>query len=80
DMRPDARHGLSVIWALDPFTAQNGATRAWPGSHLWPAERRPGSEDAWTPALMEPGDAFVFHGGLWHAGGENSTEGCRLAL
>lgn len=80
DMRPDARHGLSVIWAFDPFTAANGATRTWPGSHHWPAERRPGPEDPWTPALMEPGDALVFHGGLWHAGGENTTNEGRLAL
>lgn len=80
DMRPDARHGLSVIWAFDAFTAENGATRAWPGSHLWHGDRRPGPDDAWVPALMEPGDALVFHGGLWHAGGENHTEGGRLAL
>ncbi len=80
DMRPDARHGLSVIWAFDPFTAENGATRAWPGSHLWPADRSPTDTDVWRPAVMEPGDALVFHGGLWHAGGENRTRAGRLAL
>jgi hypothetical protein len=80
DMRPDARHGLSVIWAFDPFTAENGATRAWPGSHLWPAGRSPSDTDVWRPAIMEPGDALVFHGGLWHAGGENRTHAGRLAL
>jgi ectoine hydroxylase-related dioxygenase (phytanoyl-CoA dioxygenase family) len=80
DMRPDARHGLSVIWAFDPFTTDNGATLAWPGSHLWPAGREPGDADAPVPALMEPGDALVFHGGLWHAGGANTTGSGRLAL
>ncbi|WP_306014933.1 phytanoyl-CoA dioxygenase family protein [Oceanicaulis sp. MMSF_3324] len=80
DMRPDARHGLSVIWAFDPFTRENGATRAWPGSHLWPAHREPAETDVWRPAVMEPGDALVFHGGLWHAGGENATQDGRLAL
>lgn len=80
DMRPDARHGLSVIWALDPFTAQNGATLAWPGSHLWPDGREPDREDTPVPALMAPGDALVFHGGLWHAGGANTTTTARLAL
>ncbi|WP_440958391.1 phytanoyl-CoA dioxygenase family protein [Oceanicaulis sp. LC35] len=80
DMRPDARHGLSVIWAFDPFTRDNGATRAWPGSHLWPADREPEDTDVWHPAVMEPGDALVFHGGLWHAGGENCTQAGRLAL
>lgn len=80
DMRPDARHGMSVIWAFDPFTTENGATRAWPGSHLWPADREPSDSDDWRPAVMEPGDALVFHGGLWHAGGENTTTDGRLAL
>jgi len=80
DMRPDARHGLSVIWAFDPFTADNGATMGWPGSHLWPADRRPGPDDTSVPALMEPGDALVFHGGFWHAGGRNTTDSGRLAI
>ncbi len=80
DMRPDARHGLSVIWAFDPFTRDNGATRAWPGSHLWRSGREPEDTDVWRPAVMEPGDALVFHGGLWHAGGENATQQGRLAL
>ena len=80
DMRPDARHGLSAIWAFDPFTKDNGATRIWPGSHRWASDRRPGPEDPWTPAVMEPGDALVFHCGLWHAGGENTTGDSRLAL
>lgn len=80
DMRPDARHGLSVIWAFDPFTADNGATRAWPGSHLWPTGREPAPDDSPIAAIMAPGDALVFHGGLWHAGGENTAEAGRLAL
>lgn len=80
DMRPDARHGLSVIWAFDPFTADNGATLGWPGSHLWPGDRTPGPDDIAVPAIMEPGDALVFHGGFWHAGGENRTRSGRLAL
>lgn len=80
DMRPNARHGLSVIWAFDPFTAENGATLAWPGSHLWPPDREPGDDDVAVPALMAPGDALVFHGGLWHAGGANTTGSGRLAL
>lgn len=80
DMRPDARHGLSVIWAFDPFTADNGATIGWPGSHMWPGDRNPAPQDDTITALMDPGDALVFHGGFWHAGGENRTRTARLAL
>ena len=33
--RPRAMHGVSAIWALDEFTAENGATQLIPRSHLW---------------------------------------------
>ncbi len=79
--RPGPMQGLSVIWALDPFTTETGATRVWPGSHTWAPGREPGSDDPSAQALMEPGDAIVFHGGLWHAGGANSTaDRYRLAV
>jgi ectoine hydroxylase-related dioxygenase (phytanoyl-CoA dioxygenase family) len=79
--RPGPLQGLSVIWAVDPFTAETGATRVWPGSHRWPAGRSPGPDDRSHQALMEPGDAIVFHGGLWHAGGANTTaDQYRLAV
>ena len=72
--RPGPMQGLSVIWAIDPFTAETVATRVWPGSHTWASGREPGSDDPSARALMEPGDAIVFHGGFWHAGGANSTK------
>ena len=33
--RPRPPIGVSVIWAIDPFTAENGATQVIPGSHRW---------------------------------------------
>src|SRR3546814_368004 len=48
---------LNVIWPVDPFTADNGATRLWPGSHR---------DDAVDPfaiapiaAEMAPGSALL---------------------
>lgn len=72
--RPGPMLGLSVIWALDTFTVETGATRVWPGSHMWEADRMPTDDDPSIQAVMEAGDAIVFNGGLWHAGGANHTE------
>lgn len=79
--RPGPVQGLSVIWALDPFTETNGATKVWPGSHKWENGREPTEADASTQAVMEAGDAIVFNGALWHAGGANLTDDTfRLAV
>ena len=74
-----AEHLVNVIWPLDPFTAGNGATLVWPGSH---GPRR-GSEppaDGPVRALMEPGDALVFVGSTLHAAGANSSRAVRRAI
>jgi ectoine hydroxylase-related dioxygenase (phytanoyl-CoA dioxygenase family) len=33
--RPRRAVSVSTIWAVDPFTAENGATQVVPGSHTW---------------------------------------------
>lgn len=79
--RPGPIQGLSVIWALDPFTAENGATKIWPGSQVWPTGREPSDEDPFILAEMDAGDAIVFNSALWHAGGANTTpDTYRLAV
>lgn len=62
---------INVIWPLTPFSAANGATRLWPGSHH-PA-RSPVSEDEAVYAEMMPGDMLVFLGSTLHGGGGNGT-------
>ena len=34
--RPRKAFSVSTIWAVDDFTARNGATQVVPGSHRWP--------------------------------------------
>ena len=78
--RPRAPVAISVIWAIDPFTEENGATIVWPGSHLWPEGRKPAEDDARHAMAMPAGSAVVFDGDFWHAGGANRSEKSRLAL
>ncbi|KAJ5883243.1 uncharacterized protein N7473_010129 [Penicillium subrubescens] len=63
---------IGCVTALTKTTKENGATIAIPGSHLWGPERRPLNEEA-IPAELQPGDAFIFLGNLYHAGGSNIT-------
>jgi ectoine hydroxylase-related dioxygenase (phytanoyl-CoA dioxygenase family) len=63
---------LGCVTALTKTTAENGATIAIPGSHLWGPERCPLNEEA-VPAELGPGDALIFVGNMYHAGGGNST-------
>jgi ectoine hydroxylase-related dioxygenase (phytanoyl-CoA dioxygenase family) len=79
-----APRGVSVIWAIEDFTADNGATELIAGSHRWGPEHpddhagEPGG--APVAAVMPAGSALVFDAGLWHRGGANRSAGTRLAI
>ncbi|KAK1845038.1 phytanoyl- dioxygenase family protein [Colletotrichum chrysophilum] len=64
---------IGCVTALTKTTAANGATVIIPGSHLWGPERRP-FDDETVPAELEPGDACIFLGNTYHAGGGNITK------
>jgi ectoine hydroxylase-related dioxygenase (phytanoyl-CoA dioxygenase family) len=73
--------GISTIWAIDEFTAANGATELLPGSHRWATEHpddRPDVEP--VTAEMPAGSVLIFDAALWHRGGANRTSGNRLCL
>jgi len=69
---------VTTIWALDDFTAANGATRVVPGSH----ERSGGRPDpaATVPVEMAAGSVLIFSGRLWHGAGANSSDRTRLGV
>ena len=77
--RPRAPLGAATIWAIDDFTADNGATVVIPGSHRW-GKRRPGPDDHALPVVMPTGACVFFVGTLWHGGGANTTTQGRLAV
>lgn len=43
--RPRPSLGVSVFWAIDDTTQDNGATEILPGSHLWPEDEIPGAPE-----------------------------------
>ncbi|MEM7412428.1 MAG: phytanoyl-CoA dioxygenase family protein [Myxococcota bacterium] len=78
--RPRPPLGAATVWAIDPFTADNGATVIVPRSHTWGDQRTPRVADGPTPATMPAGSVVFYPGTLWHGGGENRTPAPRLAI
>jgi hypothetical protein len=69
---------ITAMWALDDFTAANGATLLVPRSHEL-REGKPDRKDA-IPAEMPAGSVLIFLGRLWHAGGGNSSDHPRTGV
>ncbi len=72
---------VSVIWAIEDFTRDNGATEVLRGSHAWAGEHPDDQPRTPEAAVMPAGSAIVFDAALWHRGGANVTSaGTRLAI
>jgi ectoine hydroxylase-related dioxygenase (phytanoyl-CoA dioxygenase family) len=69
---------VTAIWALDDFTAGNGATLVVPGSHEQ-EHGKPGRGQA-VPVEMPAGSVLLFPGRLWHGAGANTSTRPRLAV
>jgi ectoine hydroxylase-related dioxygenase (phytanoyl-CoA dioxygenase family) len=62
---------LASVIALVDFTADNGATRVFPGSHQWEPGRYPTDHEA-VVAEMPAGSAILYLGSTFHGGGPHS--------
>jgi len=72
----------NVMWMLDYFTPENGATRIVPGTHQLGRGPDYSPEDMSRPtvSVVAPaGTAMVFEGRLWHQTGANTTANERRA-
>lgn len=77
---PGMEWQASVIWALDDFTLENGATRVVPGSHRWVSPRAVQDDDTVIQAPMPKGSALFYLGSVWHGGGANKSNRARAGL
>jgi ectoine hydroxylase-related dioxygenase (phytanoyl-CoA dioxygenase family) len=78
--KPHPATVCNTMWALTDFTAENGATRIIPGSHLRDCSPDYGREYDSIPAAMPKGSVLVWHGSLWHGGGANQTGDRRVGI
>ena len=72
---------INVAWPVVDFTAENGATLVWPGTHRSceipdPDADYPGPHQAVVPA----GTAIVWDAALWHASGINRSDHVRHSI
>lgn len=78
--RPRRPFGVSAVWAIDDFTAQNGATEVLPGSHLFGSEPIADTDPRIRPIEMLAGSVVVFLGTTLHRGGANRSDSVRLGI
>ena len=70
---------LNVIWPLTDFSADNGATRIYPGTHTGVVEDLKDLPSA-VVAASRPGDAICFLGSTVHGAGPNDSPDVRRGV
>lgn len=64
---------LQTMWMLTDFTAENGATRLVPATHLGGRHPSVAQDAGEVPALGRRGSVLVWNGGVWHRNGANTS-------
>lgn len=91
--RPRPAISVSTMWAIDDFTADNGATEMIAGSHRWADDElmnmyvgddqvtlAPKYQPLLRPLIMPAGSCALFAGTLVHRGGQNRSAAVRTAI
>ncbi|MEQ1708636.1 MAG: phytanoyl-CoA dioxygenase family protein [Terricaulis sp.] len=83
EMWPSDKHAIpwliNVMWAIDEFTEENGATRIWPKSHAGALDRFIDPSES-IAAEMPAGSACLFMGALTHGAGANRSSAPRTGI
>jgi ectoine hydroxylase-related dioxygenase (phytanoyl-CoA dioxygenase family) len=64
---------VSCMYAISEFTAEVGATRVVPGSHLWDDYQRKAALEEIAQAVMPAGAGMIYTGRVLHGAGANVT-------
>jgi len=72
-------HIIQLAWAGTDYSAENGATRIVPGSHLWELGRE-AEPDQVAQAVMPKGSLVFWTGKVFHGAGENRTSDNRTGI
>ncbi len=71
---------VNLMFAVDPFTTDNGATLVVPGTHQRASAPDPVLLESAVPATCGSGGMLVFDSTLFHAAGANVSGRDRLAI
>ena len=71
--KPGAELELSSMWAVSDFIAESGATLQVPGSHRWPAGRKPNADEV-AVAEMPRGSVQLWLGSTLHGAGPSTAD------
>ena len=80
DPLPDAPVASNMMWCLDDFTLESGATMVVPGSHKRRTHPLPGARKMAIPVEAPKGSVIVFSGNLWHSAGARTLPGERVGM
>ena len=78
--RPHPNLVCNTMWAIDDFTAENGATLVVPESNTWDHDPVPGTAYQSIPLVMPAGSVAFVLGTCYHGAGANTSNAPRRAL
>ena len=85
---PNVTMGITALWMLSPFSAENGGTWVVPRSHLDP-RNPPEMHDGIDPSAPirgeiqlqgDAGSVVLLDSRIWHSGAMNPTDAPRVAV